>query len=129
MASLSSIGPNQPAKSIAPNPSTLSRSAVAGKIRYCVADSPSAPRRRSEVQDKSGRARAGDTDHHALARATLDLTQHRVEMVRLPVEDGGLTGAARAFSAGRQHPHARFLHDGQDGPMRGHGEAELAASE
>ena len=72
MASLSSIGPNQPAKPIAPNPSTLSESPVAGKIRYCIVASPFVSRRgRSEVQDEPGGAGAGDADHHAVVARPL----------------------------------------------------------
>ena len=48
-------------------------------------------------------------------------------MVRLAVEHSGLAGATCPFRAGRQHPHARFLDDRQDGTLRGHREGQLAA--
>src|ERR1700744_1798783 len=128
MPSRSSIAPNQPAKPMAPNPSTLSRSPVAGKTRYsmiCRSVRFSWPR--SQVQDQARGARAGHADHHAVPGPALVVGQPGIEVIRLTVEDGSLAGAAGALGTGGQHPDAGLLYHVQGRPDGRQGERELAA--
>src|ERR1700761_4644328 len=105
MASRSSTGPNQPAKPMAPNPSTLSRSPVAGKARYSMIS--------SQLQDQARAARARHADHHAGPGPPFILVEHGVAGVRLTLNEGGFAGAAGPFGARCQHAPAGLLDHGQ----------------
>ena len=121
MPSSSSNGPNQPAKPIAPNPSTLSRSPVAGKSDIPRA-SPSLGwqvRGRGRAECTSGRRRSSCSrlrDAHPRSAPSRDGPVRR--------RARGLAGAAGAFGAGGQHADAGFLDDRQDRAVRGHGERQ-----
>jgi len=60
-------------------------------------------------------------------RGALPGVEDGVTVVRYPVKDGGLAGAAGPFAAGGQHLHAGLLRDGQDGPVNRNGQGQVAA--
>src|ERR1700730_2643550 len=73
--------------------------------------------RGSQVQPEPLPETPGDTDQHGLARLPLLVREHRVPVVRGPIEDIRLAGPAGALGAGEEHLDARAAHGVEHGDI------------